>query len=193
MLAAVAFVGSRGNAEPGATGTTGADGADTRPAPPDPAALGPDPSVLPADFQPYLGESSPRTRRLIAVGAALALGGACVYTFLVDPNTSSAYPQCPLKAVTNIDCPGCGGLRATHALLHGDLIGAADHNVLALILLPLMAFMFARWFLVQFDVTVPKIRWPRPFVWITPLVLVAFTVGRNLPVPVLSWLNSGWG
>jgi hypothetical protein len=183
----VAFVGSKGNAGPGLPGGDAGTPTD------DPSTIGPDGSVLPADFAPYLGQSTKRTRVLIAGAATLALGGACLYTFLVDPNSSSAYPQCPLKAFTNIDCPGCGGLRATHALLHGDIIGAADHNVLALILLPIMAFMFARWVLTQFDLTVPKIRWPRPFVWITPLVLVAFTVGRNLPVAGLSWLNSGWG
>ena len=181
----MAFVGSRGNAEPGTSG----DGA-TDPAV-DPRTIGPDGSVLPADFEPYLGQSSKRTRMLIAGAATLALGGACLYTFMVDPNTSSAYPQCPLKLLTNIDCPGCGGLRATHAMLHGDILGAADHNLLALILLPLMAFMFARWVLTQFDVTVPRLRWPRPFVWITPVVLVAFTIGRNIPVAGLAWLNSG--
>ena len=183
----MAFVGSRGNSQPDVSGERAGTPSG------DPGAISPDASVLPPDFQPYLGQSSKRTRRLIAGAATLALGGACLYTFMVDPNSSSAYPQCPLKALTNIDCPGCGGLRATHALLHGDIIGAADHNVLALILLPIMAFMFARWVLIQFDITVPTFRWPRPFVWITPVVLVAFTVGRNLPVAGLSWLNSGWG
>lgn len=141
---------------------------------------------------PYERTSSPTTRRFIAIGAAAALGAACLYTFLVDPNVpTNAYPQCPLKAVTGIDCPGCGGLRATNALLHGDLLGAADHNILALVLLPIMAYMFGRWFLAQFDITIPKLNWPRSFVWITPVVLVAFTVARNLPVPGLSWFNSG--
>jgi hypothetical protein len=141
---------------------------------------------------PYTATSSPRTRRLIAGAAAVGLGAVCLYTFLVDPNVpTNAYPQCPLKAITGIDCPGCGGLRATNALLHGDILGAADHNVLALVLLPLMAYMFVRWFLAQFDITIPTLRWPRPFVWITPIVLVVFTVARNIRVTGLWWFNSG--
>jgi hypothetical protein len=135
---------------------------------------------------------SKRASQVIAVGATVALGAACLYTFLVDPNNpSNAYPKCPLKALTDIDCPGCGGLRATNALLHGDIVGAADHNLLALILLPVMAFLFLRWVLAQFDITIPTIRCPHAFTWITPSVLIAFTIARNINVPGLHWLNSG--
>jgi len=179
----VAFLGSQGNAEPDLTG------GDPEPSGP---SVEPSRSVLPPGVQPFTGQSTKRTRILLAGAATLALGAACLYTFMVDPNVpTNAYPQCPLKAFTGIDCPGCGGLRATHALLHGDIAGAADHNVLALVLLPVMAYMFARWVLAQFDVTVPRVNWPRAFVWITPAVLIVFTVARNIPVPGLQWLNSG--
>jgi hypothetical protein len=143
-------------------------------------------------FVPYAPTRNPRTQKLLAVGTTIALGSACLYTFLVDPNNpSNAYPQCPLKAITGIDCPGCGGLRATNALLHGDILGAADHNILALVLLPIMAYMFARWVLAAFDVTIPTISWPRAFMWITPVMLVVFTVARNIPITGLHWFNSG--
>lgn len=161
---------------------------DHRPAPP-PGVRGYD---LPPGVTPYAGGSGRLAGRVVAVGAAVGLGAACAYTFLVDPNTSSAYPQCPLKFLTGIDCPGCGGLRATHALLHGDLVGAADHNLLALVLLPVMAYLFVRWFLGQFDVTIPAVRVPRAFTWIAPVALLVFTVVRNIDLPVLHFLNSGW-
>lgn len=163
------------------------------PRPPAPADdSGPVAPGLAPGVVPYEGQSKPWTKRLLAGAAVIGLGAACAYTFLVDPNNpANAYPQCPLKAFTGIDCPGCGGLRATNALLHGDVLGAADHNVLALVLLPIMAFMFARWVLGQFEITLPTITWPRAFVWITPVVLLAFTVVRNIPVPGLSWFNSG--
>ncbi len=164
-------------------------GTDARPDP-GPAFAGPG-TMLGPGVESFTARSSSRTRHLIAIGATAALAGACLYTFMVDPNTSSAYPQCPLKLLTNIDCPGCGGLRATNALLHGDLVGAADHNLLALVLLPIMAYMFGRWVLAQFDITVPTIRWPRVFAWLAPAVLIVFTVARNIPVEGLHWFNSG--
>ncbi len=62
--------------------------------------------------------------------------GACAYIATVDPNHSSAYPQCPTKLLTGLDCPLCGATRAVHSLLQGDLVGAMDHNLLFVLLLP---------------------------------------------------------
>jgi hypothetical protein len=111
------------------------------------------------------------------VGTA-ALSG---YMFLVDPNNpSNLYPKCPLKIITGIDCPGCGGLRATNALLHGDIMGAVDHNILALVLLPLMLYALLRVVMAQFDRTPPVPT--RPFVRWSSRWPCSFTVVRNIPV-----------
>ena len=47
-----------------------------------------------------------------------------------DPNQSGSYGYCPLHSLTGLDCPFCGGLRGTSALLHGDIATALDHNLL---------------------------------------------------------------
>ena len=133
--------------------------------------------------------SRPRWHLPVAVGAVVGL--ATAYVAWQDPNGDGAYPLCPTHSLLGIDCPGCGGLRATNALLHGDILGAADHNVLALVLLPLMAIMFVRWVLVQFGMDIPRLTWPRAFAWLTPAVVIAFTVARNIPVQGLSWFGSG--
>jgi len=62
----------------------------------------------------------------LLVGAA-AVG--CIYTLAVDPNHSSAYPQCPTHLLFGFDCPLCGATRAVHSLLRFDLGGAIDHNL----------------------------------------------------------------
>ena len=67
----------------------------------------------------------------IASGAAAAL--AILYFF--DPSTSAIFPPCPTNALTKLHCPGCGTLRAMHALLHGDVKEALSQNILAVILL----------------------------------------------------------
>ncbi len=64
----------------------------------------------------------------MAVGLGALAGTA--YTAILNPNTSHAFPLCPLKYFTGYDCPLCGALRAVHSLTHGDVIGAADHNVM---------------------------------------------------------------
>ena len=91
-------------------------------------------------------DSRPRARRLLAPLATLAGTAAAVgYLAAVDPNSPGHYPVCPLKALTGYDCPGCGMLRATHDLAHGNIAGALDHNVLMVALVPLAAVLWARW------------------------------------------------
>lgn len=131
------------------------------------------------------------TRWTVTAVAAVGSAGLAGYVFLVDPNNpTNAYPKCPLKALTGLDCPGCGGLRATHSLLHGDLVGAMHHNVLALIIVPVMAFFLVRAVLKFWDVELPDLRWPTWSRWALPAFLLAFTVLRNIPNQPLYYFNS---
>ncbi|HPE12191.1 MAG TPA: DUF2752 domain-containing protein [Actinomycetota bacterium] len=121
-----------------------------------------------------------RMRAPIATGVAgLA---ACAYVYAVDPSTPGHYPGCPTKIFTGLDCPFCGSLRATHDLLHGDVVGALSLNaVTVLVILPLIAvayvlWTYRRWRGEDFSMTFPK--------WATSalvVLLLVFTVVRNLP------------
>ena len=73
-----------------------------------------------------------RVTGLVTAGAAVA------YVGFVDPATRGIYPPCPSRLLLGVDCPGCGGLRGTHDLLHGDVAGALDHNLL---LIPFLAML----------------------------------------------------
>lgn len=53
-------------------------------------------------------------------------------------------PTCPVKLVTGLDCPGCGGLRLTHDLLHADLRAAVHDNAFLLVCGPLLAALALR-------------------------------------------------
>lgn len=84
--------------------------------------------------------------RLSGPIAAASVGAAGVLLVaLVDPGQPGHYPLCPFRAMTGLDCPGCGSLRAVHALAHGDLVAAADSNLLAVALLPLVVVGWAGW------------------------------------------------
>jgi hypothetical protein len=148
---------------------------------------------------------TPRARRLrapLAVGAVTVL--ASVYLGLVDPNTPGHYPLCPTKAITGLDCPGCGGLRAVHALLHGDLMGALDHNAfIVLVVLPVSVVLWARWMWHAWKGPEPTpageggdsvdVPMPSPaLLWSLVVLGVVFMVVRNVgAVPAFAWLGSG--
>jgi Protein of unknown function (DUF2752) len=142
----------------------------------------------------YLDTRS-RRRRMIAptatiVGTAAALG----YLGMVDPSEPGHYPLCPTNALLGVDCPGCGMLRGTHALLTGDVPRALDHNLLLLVLVPLTLVLLARWTRQAWRGVVPDVS-ARAFrlrtrVIVVGMVLVlAFGVLRNL----LPYLGSGIG
>ena len=130
---------------------------------------------------------------------------ATAYIGVVDPNSPGHYPVCPLKALTGLDCPGCGGMRAVHSLVHGDLLGALDHNLLAVVMfLPAIAFGWFFWMRREWseptvssastgatpEVAVDAER--RRKLWLAAFIVIAiFTVIRNIhAVPAFDWLGS---
>ena len=85
------------------------------------------------------------------------------------------FPTCPFHAMTGWYCPGCGGLRMTHDLLHGNLSAAVVDNVFVLIGLPLLiAWLVVRLRLGKRLMSVPAIA-------TIIIATVAWTVVRNLP------------
>lgn len=133
----------------------------------------------------------PRVWRFNANAWAVAglLAGTCAYVALRDPNTHTTLPPCPFKAATGLDCPGCGMTRAAYSLMHLDVVGAANHNLIFVLALPFVLWMLASWFLKESTGRgLPAIPWPR---W-TPIVagigVLAFAVMRNLPA--FSWLDA---
>lgn len=119
-----------------------------------------------------------------------ALAGAVSFGALVatvDPNEPGLYPTCPVLALSGLYCPGCGSLRALHALAHGDLVTALERNPLFVVALAFLVVAFPSWALGRWRGT--SLSWD-PSIKVISLVLglvVAFTVLRN--VPGWTWLS----
>jgi len=109
---------------------------------------------------------------------AVAAGGTL---YFVDPARHDLYP-CMLYATTGLKCPGCGGLRATHQLLHGQLTAAWALNPLAVLLVPLYALLACHVGLTLVRGRGLRISPPRAVVIGCGLGgLVLFGILRNLP------------
>jgi hypothetical protein len=74
---------------------------------------------------------------VLLLGSAAAFGAAILFWF--DPSQYGFYPHCIFHQVTGYLCPGCGGLRAMHQLLHGNLASAWHFNALLVASLPLLS------------------------------------------------------
>lgn len=100
---------------------------------------------------------------------------------VVDPGEPGHYPACPLLATTGLYCPGCGSLRAVHALAHGDVVSALGRNPLTTLAVPLLVVLWMRW-LARSAHGRPTRRLPSAaLVWTVGAVLLAFGIARNLP------------
>jgi hypothetical protein len=115
-----------------------------------------------------------------AVTAAGALAGA-VLVHVVDPNESGNYPTCPFLAMTGRYCPGCGSLRALHALTDGEIGTAVGLNVLTVAAVPLLAYLWLGW-TARRARRAPRTSLADPR-WLMALavLVVVFGIARNLP------------
>lgn len=123
-------------------------------------------------------ESTHKGRRNAVFVAAGALTATIGVAFI---NPATGVISCPFKMVTGLDCPLCGGTRATHAALNGDFVAALGYNALIFLLLPLAAY-----FTVASIVSLwrgEEVRVPSAS-WVIIAFFAVFTVVRNLP---FSW------
>ncbi|BBY83846.1 DUF2752 domain-containing protein [Mycolicibacterium pulveris] len=117
-----------------------------------------------------------RTGLYTALGAGALSVGALAYVGLADPHRPGFFfPACPFKVLTGLDCPGCGGLRMVHDLLHVDLAAAVVDNVYLLVGLPLLLI----WALTRWRMNRPV--WNVPVVAVIIVTAVTWAVARNLP------------
>jgi hypothetical protein len=112
-------------------------------------------------------------RQLTAVGVTGVLAVGVLATV-----PQAYWPKCPIYWTTGIYCPGCGGLRATSALLNGDIVAAVNQNV----------FVFLAPVLVMVGFLVQRTKKPhltKLFVAFVAITALIYTILRNLPG---SWL-----
>ncbi|MFI9821288.1 DUF2752 domain-containing protein [Streptomyces sp. NPDC052013] len=137
--------------------------------------------------------SPPATRRAraarLAVPTAIlaAVAGAFAYVGAVDPNEPGHYPACPLLRLTGLYCPGCGGLRSAHAVVHGDLLTALQANAPAVLGYAAFAVLWTVWVVRTLRGEPLRLDPPPLLLWSLGALLLVFTVVRNLPFG--GWLH----
>jgi hypothetical protein len=100
-----------------------------------------------------------------------------------DP-AKAGLPVCTFRAITGLDCPGCGATRATHELLHGRLAAAWHYNALWVLMLPVVVYAAAsEWRTLVGRRPLPGDLPRQPWFWIAMVVIaIVFFVVRNLPL-----------
>lgn len=115
------------------------------------------------------------------IGVAAAIVVAAIL-FFFNPAEHGIYPRCFLNMTTGLKCPGCGGLRATHQLLHGNVREAFFLNPLYVTALPFAILFAARaiWEKVSGRKGRRCIRTSMA-IWTGAVIVVLYAVLRNIP------------
>jgi len=115
--------------------------------------------------------------------AAVAGFGVLTVLFAFDPSRYGFYPRCMFHQMTGLSCPGCGGLRAAHQLLHGHFREAFMFNPLLMVLLPVLAWLaFCQlWQAATGRELAFPLRHPA-WLWMLLALVVVFSIARNLPI-----------
>ena len=127
--------------------------------------------------------------RLKAMLIVLAVAAAAAILYFKNPTTFPGWLQCPFFATTGLHCPGCGTLRAMHALLHGEVLSALDLNPLTVLTLPFLAYPFlSNVMRAVRGRPLRRIVLPGFTGWVVLALVIAFAVLRNIPVYPLTVL-----
>ncbi|MEV0114698.1 DUF2752 domain-containing protein [Streptomyces sp. NPDC050844] len=127
-------------------------------------------------------------RRLaVPVGVLGSVVAAFAYVGTVDPNEPGHYPPCPLLRLTGIFCPGCGGLRSAHAVIHGDLAAALGANALAVAGYVVFAVVWTLWAVRAVRGRPLRIALGTAQLYGVGALIAVFTLVRNLPFG--AWLH----
>ena len=90
---------------------------------------------------------------LVVVGFLIV----AIYLY-VNPGTSYLMPKCVFKMITGLDCPSCGGQRALHALLNGQIYESVMFNPFLFVVAPyLLAVLYASLFKNRLAMAVKRI------------------------------------
>jgi hypothetical protein len=125
-----------------------------------------------------------RTRQVVTASVAwVGIAAASTLVFLFNPaqqSNGAFFPACPFRALTGLQCPGCGSTRGLHQLLHGHLGAAFQLNPLFVVMLPFIIYGLIR-FTSSAITGKPRRRIliPPMYLWAWLFLLLSFWIFRN--------------
>jgi hypothetical protein len=122
-------------------------------------------------------------KKIYYAGLLIGLVLAAILFFFLDPNKHVIFPRCVFHSLTGYYCPGCGSQRAIHSLLHLNLSGVVQNNVLFLPAVFAIVYHYIHPFLnKKLNWRLPNILYQKNTPWVIFGIILLFWVLRNLSV-----------
>lgn len=112
-----------------------------------------------------------------------------IFIVFINPAANFFRPRCLIREITGFYCAGCGMSTGLHALLRCDIQGAMERNILIVTLMPAaLIYMIIRKFILQRN-NKNKYRFDLFVIILFIIVVLSFTVCRNIPLPIFEILR----
>lgn len=125
------------------------------------------------------GEVRPASTRAAPWRTGALLLTAVAADVVVDP-ARTHIPLCPFHALTGLQCPLCGALRAVDEVSRAHVGTALRDNVLVVLAIPVVLAVWVTW-LRRARTGRARPGWPRGATVTLVALAVCFTLVRNLP------------
>jgi hypothetical protein len=130
----------------------------------------------------HQARTQPSPARLVIAFSLVSLVLVTAMLGVFDPAKCWFFPKCQFHAFTRLECPGCGGQRAVHHLIHGEVAAAFRCNALVFLLVPVGGWWTAAYLTQQRGWQV--LPWPfqhKIWLWALTGIIIGFGIVRNLP------------
>lgn len=114
-----------------------------------------------------------------------------VYTYFEIYNTTGNNALCTFREATGLECPGCGGQRSLHFLLHGDFIQALRYNAFFVIALPFLTYFYimaTKVYILKQKQFLKSFVFSSWFGFTLLIVVILFFILRNIPISPFTYL-----
>lgn len=108
-----------------------------------------------------------------------------VYVYYTIYDMTGDNALCSFREVTGLECPGCGGQRSMHLLLHGNFLQALRYNVFFVVGMPFLAYFYimaVRVYILKQEKYLKSFVFTSWFGFALLIFVVTFFILRNIPI-----------
>lgn len=128
---------------------------------------------------------------IIIIISAIALSFMLIMYYNYEESDSGWSIQCGVYQVTGLYCPGCGGQRAFHYLLHGEIGKSLRYNALFIVSIPFFLYLYyilVSVYLLKGKYNAKGFLFSKNFAIIFLLILFVYFILRNIPFSPFTYL-----